>query len=186
MRSCASASSRSSRCMYLCVVEMIACPNRRRAYSIPFSRQIFVPHSCRVRYSTRSFGRPMLSRSREYVRLRFVMRHGLPDGDRNTGPVTISARCDNTASADFRDRRLSGRALKPLQWSRNFQPVLNTGVAVDSHDGLLRQLLDVVAGDDASQYDDATEDITTDISNRMIVARTEPRFGGGTKTSIFD
>ena len=30
-RSCASASSRSSRCMYLCVVEMLACPSSRRA-----------------------------------------------------------------------------------------------------------------------------------------------------------
>src|SRR5262245_917797 len=47
-RSCASASSRSSRCMYLCVVEMFACPRSRRAYLIPFSRQIFVPHSCRA------------------------------------------------------------------------------------------------------------------------------------------
>jgi hypothetical protein len=102
------------------------------------------------------------------------------------GRLTIGAQCGNTASADFRDRRLSEHAPKPLQWSRNFQPVLNTGVAVDSHDGLLGQLLDVVAGDDASQYDDATDDITADISNRMIVARTEPRFGGGTKTSIFD
>ena len=36
---------------------MFVCPSSRRAYSIPFSRQIFVPHSWRARYNTRSFGR---------------------------------------------------------------------------------------------------------------------------------
>ena len=41
---------------------MFVCPSSRRAYSIPFSRQIFVPHSCRARYSTRSRGRPARSR----------------------------------------------------------------------------------------------------------------------------
>src|SRR5262249_8909135 len=84
-RSCASASSRSSRCMYLCVVEMLAWPSNRRAYSIPFSRQIFVPHSCRARYSTRSRGRPARSRRRKYVRLRFGTLHPFPAGDRKIG-----------------------------------------------------------------------------------------------------
>ena len=65
-RSCASASSLSSRCIYRWVVAMLACPSNLRAYSMPFSRQIFVPHSWRARYSTRSRGRPARSRSREY------------------------------------------------------------------------------------------------------------------------
>jgi hypothetical protein len=46
-RSCASANSVSSRCMYRGVVEMFVCLNRWRPYSIPFSRRIVVPHSCR-------------------------------------------------------------------------------------------------------------------------------------------
>jgi hypothetical protein len=34
--------------MYRWVVLMFVWPSSRRAYSIPFSRQIFVPHSCRA------------------------------------------------------------------------------------------------------------------------------------------
>jgi hypothetical protein len=37
----------SSRCMYLCVVEMVACARSLRANSMPFALQIFVPHSAR-------------------------------------------------------------------------------------------------------------------------------------------
>ncbi len=63
--------------MYRCVVEIFECPSNRRANSIPFSRQTFVPHSWRAKYSTKSRGRPATSRSREYVRLRFGTVHVL-------------------------------------------------------------------------------------------------------------
>jgi len=53
----------------------------------PLSRQIFVPHSCRARYSTKSRGSPAKSRSREYVRLRFGTVHAFPAGDRKIGPA---------------------------------------------------------------------------------------------------
>lgn len=68
--------------------------------------------------------------------------------------------------------------------SLNFQSVFNTGLSVDSHDDLLSQLLDMVRGDDTSQDNDATNDITTDTPNLMVIARTETRFGGGTDASI--
>ena len=73
--------------MYRCVVEMFACPSSRRAYSIPFARQTFVPHSCRAKYKTKSRGSPAKSRSREYVRLRFGTVHAFPAGDRKIGPA---------------------------------------------------------------------------------------------------
>src|SRR5258707_596138 len=43
---------------------MFECPSSRRAYSIPFSRQIFVPHSWRARDRARSLGTPAWLRRR--------------------------------------------------------------------------------------------------------------------------
>jgi len=70
---------------------MSACPSRRPAYPIPFSRQVFVPHSCRAKYRTRSFGSPALSRRLTHVAVAKVSDRKTADRKMSHCPLSVSS-----------------------------------------------------------------------------------------------